>query len=788
MSQLARVCRSVPLLLLCPFLIIGTALAAAVSDLLWLIFGKRRTAEPRLPAHRSASVVIPNWNGRDLLARYLPSVIAALAGDPENEIIVADNGSTDGSADFIRSRFPEVRVLALERNLGFGGGSNAGFCAARNDIVVLLNSDMRVERNFLAPLLEGFTDDRVFAVACQILFTDPGRPREETGLTQATWKDGALRVRHRIDEAITAAYPCFYAGGGSSAFDRAKFLELGGFDPLLAPFYLEDTDLGFLAWKRGWKVFFEPRSIVYHEHRGTIGKHFSARRIEAVYRKNFVLFAWKNIHDWRRLAGHFAFAGADALLSAVFGDVPTRGNAAAFARSFLQLPEALQARWHARSLGVVSDTEAFRRPLGGYFRDRFAPGPAPGAAEKLRVLFVSPYPIDPPLHGGAVFMRAAIGELARRSELHLVCLLDDEEQRAVHESFATICASAEFLVRSGGKPKPSGTAEPNAVREFASDDLAWIIHRQLLTKKIDVLQLDYTPMAQYSGDYRHIATALFEHDIYFQSIARGLREPRRLGWKLTASVEYLRALRWELRALRRVDRIQVCSDENRTYLASFLPRLEGKIETGLRASIDTRSYTFRAGDREPGTILFLGSFRHLPNQVALQWFAGDVIPRILAAEPAARLIVAGSEMPPPHSLPASGTMELRGLVADVREPLSRYSVFVCPILGGSGVRVKLLEAFACGIPVVSTRLGAEGVARTDGEICALADDAAGFAAKVIALLRDPANGAEMAIRARREVEARWDSSAIAERLVKSYRDAVGEKRAPVMAGAVAIVP
>ena len=66
-----------------------------------------------------------------------------------------------------------------------------------------------------------------------------------------------------------------FTGGGSSAFDRRKFLELGGFDHLYRPFYYEDTDLGFMAWKRGWKVLYEPGSIVFHEHRGTIGKKFS---------------------------------------------------------------------------------------------------------------------------------------------------------------------------------------------------------------------------------------------------------------------------------------------------------------------------------------------------------------------------------------------------------------------------------------------------------------------------------------------------------------------------------
>src|SRR5208337_2406029 len=123
----------------------------------------------------SASVVIPTWNGKDLLEKFLPSVVAALAANPANEIVVVDNGSTDGSAEFVRSAFPQVKLLALTTNLGFGGGSNAGFRAASNDIVVLLNNDMRVDVGFLGPLLEGFADSEVFSVSCQIFFSDPAR-------------------------------------------------------------------------------------------------------------------------------------------------------------------------------------------------------------------------------------------------------------------------------------------------------------------------------------------------------------------------------------------------------------------------------------------------------------------------------------------------------------------------------------------------------------------------------------------------------------------------------------
>ena len=193
-----------------------------------------------------------------------------------------------------------------KRNLGFGGGSNAGFRAAAERHRGAAEQRHARGAGFpRARCSKAFAIPLVFAVSCQIFFSDPTKLREETGLTQGWWQDGGLRVRHRIDPAVDDLFPCFYGGGGSCAFDRAKFLELGGFDQLLAPFYLEDTDLGYLAWKRGWKVLYQPRSVVYHEHRGTIGKRFSEDRIQAVLKKNYLLFCWKNIHEWPRLASHF---------------------------------------------------------------------------------------------------------------------------------------------------------------------------------------------------------------------------------------------------------------------------------------------------------------------------------------------------------------------------------------------------------------------------------------------------------------------------------------------------
>lgn len=768
-----RFVKALPLVIVFPILLAIAMAALALVDLA-SAFRRRTLAPNQRPNNTSASVVIPNWNGRDLLAKYIPSIVEALSGNPDNEIVVVDNGSQDGSADFLRVHYPSVRVVALDRNLGFGGGSNAGFHAANNDIVVLLNSDMRVESDFLAPLLEAFTDEIVFSVACQIFFSDPNKLREETGLTQSWWENGSLRVRHRDDPAIQVPYPCAYGGGGSCAFDRRKFLELGGFDELLAPFYLEDTDIGYLAWKRGWKVLYQPRSVVYHEHRGTIGKKFSAAQIDLVLKKNFALFCWKNIHEWPRLASHFFFAYTGAVVTKMFGESPERANFAGLWQAFKQLPDAMRSRARARELAVIDDTEAFHRPLGGYFRDRFVP--VSKDPEPLDVLFVSPYPICPPIHGGGVFMYQTALELTRLCELHLLILLDYPWQRETHEELERQVASVEYLVRTEGKEKQFGSILPHAVSEFASQDFEWRLHREMYLREIDLVQLEYTALSQYGGDYRRLGCVLFEHDIYFQSIARGSANPRGLIETAKAAYEYLRALRYELRVLPRFDRVQVCSPENGNYLLSFLPNLRGRIDDN-RAGIATSRYEFRANGREPETMLFLGSFRHLPNQEGLNWFTRNVLPVVLKDKPQARLVIVGSEPPPRHSLPhLPDNIELRGFVEDVREPLGRYAVFVCPILSGSGMRVKLLEAFAAGIPVVSTPLGAEGLAGKDGEICALANDPAEFARKILELFDDPDKARKLACRAREQVVATRDMRVLTERLVESYRDVLREKR------------
>jgi glycosyltransferase involved in cell wall biosynthesis len=564
---------------------------------------------------------------------------------------------------------------------------------------------------------------------------------------------------------------------------------LGGFDEILRPFYYEDTDLGLMAWKRGWKVLYQPRSIVFHEHRGTIGRKFAPAYISSVLKKNSILFVWKNIHSWNRLATHFAFVFFSALRTFLFGDAPGAFSFPGLAKAVLQLPALAKSRWRARRLSAIDDTEAFRRPLGAYYRDRFEAAHE-SVPDRLRVLFAAPYAIEPPVHGGAVFMKLTLEELSPLADVHLAGMVDVPSQLPAQHSLRKFCQSVAVMERNPRTPRNMATLLPHAVREFADADFAWILHRIAFTKKIDVIQLEYTQFAQYAGQYRHIPCFLFEHDIHFQSVQRLAKQQAQGGRKLLYTYEYLRALRYELRALQRMTRIQACSEENATTLTEFMPALKQKIDSNLRAGIQTKRFRFGSEGREPDTMLFVGSFRHEPNNEALRWFVSEILPQITAANSRARLIIVGSDPPPSMAfLTAHSHVSLTGYVEDIRNPLTRYAVFVCPILSGSGIRVKLLEAFASGIPCVSTPLGAEGLAQKSGEVCELASTAQAFAQAVLKLLGDREHAAALAYRARHMMEAERDGEVITNRLEHVYRTEVSSlRRSPIAAATVERMP
>lgn len=219
------------------------------------------------------------------MRQTLPPLLRELPPD-EHEILVVDDASEDESVEVLGRDFPAVRVVALKENVGFGAACNRGVEEAGNELVLLLNSDMEVTPASIGVLAEHFSEPEVFAAGPR--YAEPG---DATALPDG----GRELVRPELGSP---------AGGG--LFSRAKFLDLGGFDPLYRPFYWEDLDLGWRAWRAGWRVIYDGRVHFLHLGSATIARLYGPEYVARVRARNRALFGWRNFrspgfrrrHNW----------------------------------------------------------------------------------------------------------------------------------------------------------------------------------------------------------------------------------------------------------------------------------------------------------------------------------------------------------------------------------------------------------------------------------------------------------------------------------------------------------
>lgn len=262
---------------------------------------------------KSVSIVIPNWNGADLLQSFLPSVMEAQKQYPDlAEIIVVDDASTDDSVQLLRKDFPDAKLIVHEKNRGFGKACWSGALAALHPILIYLNSDVKVDPLFISPLVECFENPDVFT-ASPLIFDEDDELSNVT-ISIPYFRRGKLRYKSfppRLLLNSTTSLPCpwytLFPIGGAFAVDRERFLSLQGFDDLFEPFYYEDTDLGFRAWRRGWQCVVVPEARVTHYHRGTISRSFSNFKVKAIRKRNRLFFIWKNFTTTKLLWQHIFF-------------------------------------------------------------------------------------------------------------------------------------------------------------------------------------------------------------------------------------------------------------------------------------------------------------------------------------------------------------------------------------------------------------------------------------------------------------------------------------------------
>ncbi|REL33602.1 glycosyltransferase family 2 protein [Rhodohalobacter sp. SW132] len=250
--------------------------------------------------NNSFSIIIVSWNGLHYLKEFLPSVAES---EYENfEIILADNSSNDGSAEWINRECPQCKVVKFDQNYGYCGGNNRAVPYATGDILIFLNNDVRVDPHWLKHLNRSFADPQTAIVQPKILSHENPEYFEYAGAAGGMIdRLGYPFCRGRLfenTELDTGQYdddaPIFWASGAALAIRKEVFNDLGGFDEDFE-FHMEEIDLCWRAWRDGYTTRFQHKSVVYHLGGGSMPMG-SPRKVYYNYRNSLIMLT-KNLNS-----------------------------------------------------------------------------------------------------------------------------------------------------------------------------------------------------------------------------------------------------------------------------------------------------------------------------------------------------------------------------------------------------------------------------------------------------------------------------------------------------------
>ncbi len=717
----------------------------------------------------SATIIILNWNGRDLLAQGLPSVVeAARLSRTPTKVLVVDNGSIDDSVSFVRVSFPGVEVLPLERNFGFGEGNNMGVRHTASDIVILLNNDMVVEPDFLDPLLQPFEEnERMFAVGAQIFFQDRSRRREETGKTYAYWDHGTIRYLHQEVTPLDAERGCapiIWASGGAAAYDREKFLQLGGFSGLYNPAYVEDTDLSYRALKRGWEVVFAAKSRVLHKHRASSGRWFTPESLETLVKRNHLLFLWSNISSAKLLLEHCLTLPLRTLKRAVVNS--EKSEARALLAALPLLIRAVAANMAERRHRRYRDED--------FLCSHRWKNPYLGGLRRLQLLFVCPYVPCLGIHAGGARMYQVIKGLSSRHDVSVLTYYERESEQPLVDALREFCVSVTAVKRQQSLDEPDWfhILPYRPVKEFCNPAMKEVLAREALSGKYDIIQFEYLEMAHLATSILafNVPSILTEHEVQSRMLAQGMAGgsysfPDRLQMRF----EWMKMLNYETAVSKHFDCVVAMTEDERLALHRYAPALPIRVnQTGVDVSYFS---SFGAGAVERHSMVFIAYYRHLPNSDAMEYFCSNIFPRVRERYANAKIYIVGAQ--PSVSvqrLHDGKSIIVTGRVDDIRPYMARAEVYVVPMRLGAGIRGKILEAWAMRKPVVATSIAASGLRVEQGENIIVCDDPERFAGEICRLFSDQDLSARLGGKGYRTAKEHYDWPGQIEKHEQIYYD------------------
>jgi sugar transferase (PEP-CTERM/EpsH1 system associated) len=397
-----------------------------------------------------------------------------------------------------------------------------------------------------------------------------------------------------------------------------------------------------------------------------------------------------------------------------------------------------------------------------------------------RILFLVPHLPYPPHQGGALRNFGLIEELAKRGHrLGLLTFAEPDQPSLEDTPLAKLCSPAQVIpapLRTGrDRLRDLLDGHADMARRFWSRDFREALIHILRKHSFDVIHLDlemthYLPtLHQYAPASRLIYDSLnAEYDLQRRIALRDLRLPTRWPLAIYSLIQAARLTRLETDLCQVVSHVTACSEADAEKLRQLKHTTPITVVPNAISVADYQG-AIQPADIPHPAIVFTGKMDFRPNVDAALWFADDILPIIRRSIPDATLIVVGQK---PHArldrLRHQPGVILTGFVPDVKPYLAAADVYVAPLRMGSGTRFKLLEAMAMQKAIVSTRLGAEGLAVTSGREMLLADSAGEFAAAVVTLLGDTQRRWALGEAAAKLVSANYDWEAIIPRIEKVY--------------------
>ncbi|MHB8147086.1 MAG: glycosyltransferase [Vulcanimicrobiaceae bacterium] len=585
------------------------------------------------------SIIIPVFEQLPLTQRCLHAIAQYLDPSLPTEIIVVDDCSADGTASYLE-QCSGIRVLRQDTNRGFVDSANFGAASARGAFLHFLNNDTIVTGGWLRHLLDLLQRDlRIGAAGSQLLAPD-GRISEAGAIV---WNDGSGSNYGRGCKADDSRF-CYvrdvdYCSAASFLVRRDVFEQVGGFSPTFRPAYYEDVDLCFAMRAAGYRVVYQPKSVVIHFEGGTAGTNLraGAKQSQVANQRTFA-------HKWAsELAHHFP--------------------------PDISLTEAAARRLQGSRRVLVVDTHV-------PFFDRDA-----GSRR---------------LYG--------IMRLLQQLGSHVAFLPDDGK---AHEPYTSVLRQQGVEVITG------------ASRRFSLDtltfpiDVAWLSRPEICER--------YLPLVRKRANTKIVYDTVDLHHLRLAQAEKLTGKATR--WQDIAALEY--------RLARAADRIVVTTDLEQRLLAEqgidsvVIPIIEPAMSKAVRVPWQDRS-----------TLLFVGNYAHAPNVDAAVWLRREIMPLVWAVEPSLRVVLAGADPTVAIQRLKSSKVEVPGFKLDLTDTFAQARVFVAPLRFGAGMKGKIVESLAHGLPVVTTSIGAMGIGLANSYDALIADDADAFAQAVLRLYHD----------------------------------------------------